>query len=306
MMAGQTNLQTILTSPSAAKLAYMLCRLLPPRMGYSLARSIAGRIADRPDMPVVQAMRINQWMSDPTCRDRLDAAVRDCLGYIAIGFYQLFRNYSRPQAMQRLVAPDPRIDELIARSHEQRSGLMIAGLHMSGFDLVSQAIFQRGLRAMALSLPETTETIEWQHDLRRRSGVDIRPPTIANLRLAVERLQQGGLVMTGIDRPMPGLKYTPRLFGRPARLPTHHIYLALKARVPVLVVGAEFREDGKYHLLVSPEVHLQPETNHRGEMLVNAERVLALAETIICQAPRQWTVPYPLWPEVETEMVSRG
>jgi KDO2-lipid IV(A) lauroyltransferase len=303
-MAGSQSFQSRITSASAVRLAYVVCRLLPLRIGYPFARFLAGRIAARPDTPVVQALRINQWVIDPSCRDRLDETVRECLGYLGIGFYQLFRSFGRPQAMQDLVEFTPWVDELIERSRQNRYGLMVAGLHMSGFDLCSQTIYQRGLHALGLTLPEknANETINWQHDLRRRSGMELVAPTIGNLRLALERLQAGGMVLTGIDRPMPGLKYTPQFFGRPAQLPTHHIYLALKARVPIVVVGAEFRADGCYHLLTSPEVHLQPETDHRREMLSNAERVLEAAEQIICQAPRQWTVPYPLWPEVETEM----
>jgi hypothetical protein len=33
-------------------------------------------------------------------------------------------------------------------------------------------------------------------------------------------------------------------------------------------------------------------------MLHNAEKVLAVAEEFIRQAPQQWSVPLPVWPQV--------
>lgn len=172
---------------------------------------------------------------------------------------------------------------------------------MSGFDIVSQAAARRGLRVIALSLPEETQTVAWQHEFRRRSGLEILPGTLANLRLALQRLSAGEIVMTGIDRPTPGLKYRPRFFGHPAPLPTHHIYLAQKARVPVMVFATMF--DGQhYRILASEELKLHSHPNRNEEMTCNAELVLKAAEALICQAPHQWVVPLPVWPDRAGEL----
>ena len=69
-------------------------------------------------------------------------------------------------------------------------------------------------------------------------GLEILPATIANIRQLIRRLQAGEMVITGVDRPTSDLKYHPVFFGRPAQLPTHYIYLALKAHVPIVLLAS--------------------------------------------------------------------
>jgi KDO2-lipid IV(A) lauroyltransferase len=298
-------LQTFLNSRRAAKLAFWLSRLLPQHAGLRLTQRIARRVATRQDLPLVQALRLNQWVvaGGRLHTPELDRAVQECLEQVGFAFFHLFRSSQDTAALDELVAFNDRIDEIIARSQEKRHGLMVAGLHMSGFDLVSQAAARRGLRAIALSLPEENSTVAWQHEFRRRSGLEILPGTLPNLRHALQRLSAGELVLTGIDRPTPGQKYRPCFFGRPAPLPTHHIYLAQKAGVPVVVMSTVF--DGqRYQILTSEELRLKTYPNRSEEMTLNAECVLQAAEAMICQAPQQWVVPHPVWPSLASELSS--
>jgi KDO2-lipid IV(A) lauroyltransferase len=302
------NLQAILNSQSAGKLAFHLSRRLPHKFGYWIARVIARWIAAQRDTPLVQAIRANQWVVSSgmpggasLTADQLDQAAQETLTYVALAFYQLFRNFESPEALQQLVCLTPQVEEIIARSQEGRRGVLVAGLHVAGFDLVAQAAALRGFRGLALSLPQADGAVEWQHTFRRRSGLEILPANVANLRQAARRLSQGETILTGIDRPMPDLKYRPFFFGRPALLPTHHVYLALKANAPVVVIGAMLKPDGRYHVLSSDYIQLKPYEDRAQEMVCNAERLLEAAEEIIRQAPRQWAVPHPVWPEVFSE-----
>lgn len=297
-------MQTVMSDRRAGILAYGLSRLIPPAWGPGFARWVAGRIAARPRSQIVAALRLNRWVVSGGALDaaELDAAARRSLEHMAAAFYYLFRSASNPDDLRRYVEFSPLVNELIASSCEKRRPLMVVGVHMAGFDLVLQAVSAAGLQAIALSLPQTTAAIEWQHTFRRRAGLEILPASIANLRLAIERLKGGEMLLTGIDRPMPDLKYRPRFFGRPALLPTHHIYLALKARAPLIVLGAVRGADGIYRVTASPEILLKPNLDRSREMLLNAERVLEAAEEIICRSPDEWAVPHPVWPEAQAEV----
>jgi len=151
------NLQAIVNSRRAGKLALFLSRKMPPAMGYRLAGWIAGRLAAQPQMPMVQAIQINQWVvSNGTIEPgQMQPVLADCLGYVARAYYELFHYWGDIPAMQQRVVFTPEIDEVIERSRQGKYGVVIAGLHMSGFDLVAQAAAYRGLRGLALSLPET-------------------------------------------------------------------------------------------------------------------------------------------------------
>jgi lauroyl/myristoyl acyltransferase len=124
------------------------------------------------------------------------------------------------------------------------------------------------------------------------------PGSVNGLRQAVRYLQQGGMVVTGMDRPVPESDPQPRFFGRRAALPSHHIFLALKAQVPVVVVVSRLEEDGKLHIYASPPIEMDSYPTRPGELLGNTEKVLAVAEVFIRQAPQQWLVPLPVWPDI--------
>jgi len=264
------NLQGIVNSRRAGKLALFLSRTMPPAMGYRLAGWVAGRLAVHTQMSMVQAIQINQWVvSNGRITANQIAGVVLAVCGLAINVHA----------------------DAVLRS-------------VRGGAADRYAIHHRGLHALALSLPEADQAVEWQHEFRRRAGLEILPATLGNIRRVIDRLQSGATVLTGIDRPMPGLKYRPRFFGRPALLPTQHIYLALKAQVPLVVMGCILGPDGRYHIRASEYIKMRPSEDRHSEVLQNAERVLEIAAEIICQAPHQWMVNYPIWPEAATEMHS--
>jgi phosphatidylinositol dimannoside acyltransferase len=301
------NLQRILNSQNAGIWALRISRLLPPSFGLKFSLFIADRIAENRQLPLVRAIRANRWVvsGGQLSGAELDLAVRENLRQIARSYYTLFHFIDDPLGLQNQVNFTPSIDALIARSQENTQGVVVAGLHQSNFDLVLQAAAWRGLRGTALSLPEDNENktaIEWQHGFRRHSGIQIIPGSMQSLRDAIKRLQAGEMVMTGIDRPVGSAKYYPVFFGRPAHVPIHHIYLALAAKVPVMVFTAIQRSDGIYELFSSEEIELKSNQNHQIELISNAERVLEVAESFIRRAPGQWSITLPAWPEVLVEL----
>lgn len=293
------NLQSILNSRQAGRAALFLSRHIPPSVGYRLADTIAARIAASSETPMVRAMRANQWVvsGGSLSASQLDQAVREGLGYVARAFFQLFRYLNDPHTLEDLVVFNPPALELIQRSRQGERGLVVCGVHMSGFDLVMRAAAMKGARMPALSLPEASEAVEWQHAIRRQVGLEILPASMANIRHLVHRLQAGEMVLTGVDHPMPGLKYQPLFFGRPAQLPTHHIYLAQKAHVPILLLASILQDDGRYHVVSSERIEMEACADRNEEMTHNAERVLQAAQALIRMAPRQWSVFQPVWPD---------
>ena len=298
------NLQTILNSRQAGRLALFLSRQIPPSVGFRLAHHVSVRIAASPQTPMVQAIRANQWVvsGGALSASQLDEAVLESLENVARAFFQLFRYLNDPTKLDDLVVFNPQAWELINRKPGAGQGFVVCGIHSCSFDLVVRAAAMKGARILALSLPEANEAIEWQHNIRRQVGLEILPATMANIRLLVHRLEAGEMVLTGVDRPMPDLKYRPVFFGCPAQLPTHHIYLAQKARVPIVLLASILQSDGRYHVVSSDPIEMGTGANRSDEMTSNAEKVLQAAETLIRLSPRQWAVYQPLWPQVLKEV----
>jgi lauroyl/myristoyl acyltransferase len=211
--------------------------------------------------------------------------------------YFMYHNWNNYSALEKKIEYSPEVEVLIERSRVSEEGTMIVMVHSSNFDVALKASSMRGLKGLALSLPEADQAVEWQHSLREIGDVVIKPATLAVLREAVERLKTGGTVMTGVDRPMPESKYRPQFFGRPTALPVHYINLAIKTGVPVSMVTAIRDEDGVYRVIASDLVSMKPHHDRKTEILQNAETILNIAEDFIRQAPDQWAVIQPLWPE---------
>jgi len=159
-------------------------------------------------------------------------------------------------------------------------------------------MIRKGVNALVLTIPDPQGGRRVEFEMRQRTGMNILPASLDALRQAVRHLKRGGLVVTGIDRPVDRPRLQPMFFGHPAPLPTHHIFLASKARVPVVLMAAIRQEDGKYRLLCSEPIEMEPADDYETGMLRNAERVLQQAERFIRLAPQQWNVPLPVWPDL--------
>lgn len=269
-------------------------------MGRWLADGIARYLERHASPQMRRGVRLNQWVvsgcrASPAELDRLQAGV---YRQLIRSFYALFHYHGQPEAMKALVDFPEDFDALVRRSQEGREGLMLAGLHMSHFDLILQAAALRGLRFFAISLPETTPAIDWQHELRRSSGVEVLPATMENLSLAVQRMRRGEVCVTGIDYPVPGVRHQPRFFGQPAALSGHCAMLALRAQVPVIVAGAEESPAGRPRLLLSEEIQLPFTAENRLEIQQAAEQLLEVGAGLIRPRPAHWLMLHPVWPEL--------
>ena len=298
------NLQTLLNSKQAGKLALFLSRSIPPSVGYRLARIVAARIAASPQTPMVQAIRANQWVvsGGNLSPSQLDEAVLECLGYVTRSFFEFFHYLNRPARLEDLVDFNPQALEIFHRTQRAERGAVLCGVHTTSGDLLVRVAGLKGAQMTGLSLPIANEAIEWQHNIRRQVGLEILPATQGNIRQLIHRLEAGETVFTGVDHPAPDLRYHPVFFGRPAQLPTHHIFLALKARVPIVVMVSMLDQDGRYHICSSDYIEMTPHADREKEMIQNAEVILQAAEALIRLAPRQWAVFQPVWPQVLKEV----
>ena len=294
------DLQQMINNPFAVHLAFLFGRGIPPVIGYPLCNFIGDWIARRRDSNLTRAIRANQWVVRGANleKEALDQAVRETLRNNIRDLYHLYHYVRRPEARQRLIQLNPLARALIERPEFAERGLIIVGLHLSGFDLILQSICLQGLKAMVLTIPEPQGGRLIEYEMRKRTGMNLIPASLSTLRMAIKHLEHGGMVLTGLDRPVPDPKYHPRFFGRAASLPTHYISLALQAHVPVVIMAAVYQADGKYHILSSEPIEMKCNSDHGKEILYNAETVLKKAEALIRLAPEQWNVPLPVWPDL--------
>jgi lauroyl/myristoyl acyltransferase len=290
----------IINSPLGLSIAFLVGRYMPYSLGHRIADFAADFISKRKDWHMVRAVRANQWVVHDGKLDKsaLDQAVQENFRDIAHSIFDLYHNIYNRKAFLGIIDPHPIAVQLVQRPKYAERGLVLAGVHMSNFDLIFQVSGLEGIKAMALTLTEMDAGYRKQFEMRQKIGLNLVPASIGSIKHAVEHLRAGGMVMTGLDRPDEGYSYRPLFFGRPAAVPVHHIFLAVKAKVPVLVAAPILRPDGKYYFLFSDPIEMQPHPDRQTEILINTEAVLRVAEGFIRQDPKQWAMTFPVWPDV--------
>ncbi|MGE5250984.1 MAG: lysophospholipid acyltransferase family protein [Bacteroidota bacterium] len=293
------DLQQVINSSFGLRLVSLLGRTVPPALGHPFAAAVADRFARRNHSALVRAMRSNQWIvrGESPDREALDRAVRAALRQSARSVFDLYHYLHDLDSVGRLIVLDPGAQELINRSEFEGRGLVVAGLHLSNFDLCLQWMCRTGMQAMVFTIPDPQGARRMEFERRRQAGMNLVPASASALRSAVKYLQQGGLVVTGIDRPIAEPAARPCFFGRPAALPLHHVYMATLAQVPIQVVVVNLQADGKYHVLSSDPIEMDPYPDRDMGALRNGEKVLRIAGQFIRQTPEQWSVPLPVWPD---------
>lgn len=292
--------RNIINSPFGLNLASWIGRYTPEATGHRIAQFAADRLSARKGWRMVQAARLNQWVVRGENLDQasLDEAVRQNFRCTARSVFDLYHNINNPEVFRRVIDVDPIAEQLVERPEFGQRGLVVAGMHLGGFDFIGQAAGVVGVKAMALILPAINSGYQKQFDMRREKGMNVLPTSSASIKQAIKYLRAGGVVMTGFDRPEPSSPYQPRFFNRPAHLPVHHVFMALKAQVPVLVGAVLWKPDGRYHFLFSEPVEMEPGSDRLAEILFNAEKVLLVAADFIRHDPSQWAMTFPVWPEL--------
>jgi phosphatidylinositol dimannoside acyltransferase len=298
-------MEQLMNSPAGVTLASLLGRTTPPRLGYAIARLAATWVASRRNSKPVQAARANQWVvnGENATPEALDQAVRAVFQNAARSIYELYHYAGNLQAVGKIFRLDPSAQVFANRPTFDQRGLVVVGLHLNGFDLGLQWICSGEVKPLVLTIPNPQGGRQLEFEMRKKTGMNLIPTSVMGLRQALDYLALGGLVASGLDRPQgTEARHKPLFFGRPANLPTHYIYLALKARVPVMVTASRREADNTYTIFASPPIEMDPYSDRTAALLRNAEKVLAVAENFIRQQPRQWVITLPVWPETVNQV----
>jgi KDO2-lipid IV(A) lauroyltransferase len=290
----------IINSPFSLNVANFIGKHTSVTLGHRIAVSVADFLSARKGWKIVRATRNNQWVASGEHLDdiALDKLVQHNIRNIAISIFDYYHNISNPAASLSTIVPHPVAIDLVQRPEFDKRGLILAGIHMSNFDMAFQIGGLAGVKALVMTLSELNDAYQKQWDLRSKSGLKFVIASVGAMKSAVNYLHKGGLMITAIDRPEQNSSYRPKFFGHPAALPIHHVFLALKAQVPVIVVAVLKQPGGMYHFLFSEPIEMIPHPDRHTEIITNAENILRVAEDFIRHDTAQWSMTFPVWPEV--------
>ncbi len=280
---------------------------LPPKIGLLLNNLIAATIANKKDSDLVKAIKANQWIihgKGNLSPEDLNAKAKAVLKHSGRCYYDLYHTFNNQERILKLFPNSKAIEEIITESQSGKGAFVVAP-HMSNFDLALRALALHGLSAKLLGSPDPFSGYRMQNKLRNSIGMEVIPLSEPDIFFrAVEMLKNGEVVATGVDRPVRKSKKKHRVsfFGHPSALPVGYIQIALAADVPIIVMGAKMRPDGKYEIMHSGLIPLQRHANRFIEVKQNVEMILEIIAQFIRQSPEQWLMYYPVWPGVVEEL----
>lgn len=289
------------------RLGMALAQVLPHHAAYGLAAWLA------------RLMRARRWRMFAVLRanlahlplgrpdDELDAMAERAVALALRTYYETLRAVSRGEAPQGVSLKRGELPAQGLPGWQGRGpGLVVGALHMSNFDLAGAWLASQGLDFQALSLAGPDLGTLMVNRLRRKQGLTLTPIEPASLRDAIRRLKAGGLVLTGIDRPVDEGRMPLPFFGQLTHMPVGHVRLALQTGARFMMAVCLEQAEGRYVITFSEPMELTRTGDREADIRTNALAILHLAEEIIVSAPEQWLVFRPVWPGAPQPETSRS
>lgn len=295
------DLKDLASSPRAMKTAMKVSGLVPEGAGHGLAGLAAGLVARiKPTVYDVVQANVNQVLGPETGRKTLEETVREVFDSALRGYFDLFRAIRLPREKMISLVDIPEESRQVARSLWNRDGgAVLVFPHLGNFDLAGQAAAHLLPEMQLFTLPNPPPGFQLANEIRRRTGVHVTPLSSTALRQAIKLLRRGGIVSVAGDRPVSELDEPVSFFGRPARVPSGHIRLALQTGAVVSMAYSVFSPETQRHtMILEPPMELIRTGDRAQDAVVNMRHVLDELERIIATWLDQWQMFVPVWPEL--------
>jgi KDO2-lipid IV(A) lauroyltransferase len=299
------NWKSFCAQGGPTRLAFYVGKYAPSPLGYAIADLTASLLARFKSDALYAAIYDNQRhvLGASVSPETIHANVRAVLRNAARSYYEIFRNLGAHRPSLQDFTPPVRLSPSSRRHlsdvRDSGRGLLLVGCHLSNFDLAAMVLAQDlWVKPQVLSFPDPPGGFQFFNALRGRMGMRITPSAPGALREALRRLSASGVVLTGVDRPLPGAEDKIIFFDAPAPLPMGYIRLALRTRCLVATVGCVQKRDHDpigYEVIINPPMEMIVTGNRAQDVRRNVRRVLAELEDLIRRHPEQWMMFVPVW-----------
>ena len=293
------DLKELISTSHVMRAGVFLSQRLPERWADRLARWAAGLVS-RFQPTVYHTVRANlKQVLGTNVADRvLHETTRQVFHSALRSAYDFYRVLDRPreELLARIRMPGT-AQEVAQSLFGREGGSFLIFPHLSNFDLAGRVLAHFIPELQLITLPNPAPGFEFANVLREQRGITVTPLSPAALRQAIERLRSGGVVATAVDRPVSDLDRAFSFFGKPARVPSAPVRLALSTGAVIAVSYCVYhREDSVYMLHVDPPLQLIRTGDRQEEVRINMRLVLNDIEGVIRRWPGQWQMFVPVWP----------
>ncbi len=271
-------------------------RHMPRSFGYGLARAVSQWVATfKPGVYWIVRANLHQVLGDVGDAE-LHRMTRRVFLHAGQVYYDFFRAITRERdRLTEAVHLRPGFVEFLKSCLENKRGVLLLSTHMSNFDLAGVCVAAHGIPIQLLPIADPKGGFQIFNKLREAGGFQVTPLSAASLRAAVRRLRNGGIVVTGMDRPVPQEGTQIEFFGRPSYLPTGPARMALISGAQVIVGSCHHDPARGYVLETTDPIEMKRKGEQRQSVLYNAQRLAAILEDMVRAHPDQWLMFHPVW-----------
>jgi len=296
--------QDFVSSKPMTQLGIVIAKHLPPGMGHGLAKVAATIIAHRkPEVYWTVRANLRQILGLEADDATLHRMTYQVFLHAGQTYYDFFHALGQPKEVLAAAVHIPEEVISLVRSETARGqGVLLLATHMSNFDLLGLSVGVRGLPIQILTLANPRTGFHLLNRLRAEAGFEVTPITPQSLRAAIQRLRNGGIVLTGVDRPIPNDQELTEFFGQPAYLPLGPVRLALITDALVMVGSCYYEPNKGYALRVTGPLQMIHTGDRWRDIRTNIRRLADIVEEHVRARPEQWMMFHRLWPERELEI----
>jgi lauroyl/myristoyl acyltransferase len=220
--------------------------------------------------------------------------------YVADFFY--LPNTTPSAVLARLcdTTPPPGWRGRLDRARSSSHGLLVATAHLGSWDVAGVVIgsfMPTHVIAESFPDPRLNDLVQRQ---RAALGMTIIPMERTPRRI-LRILQEGGVVATPVDRPLPAGEGVPiTFFGRRCYVPGGIAQLALKTGAAIFTGFAWYDEEYSptYYVYAAEPISPEPTGDRRADTIALTQRIYDEIARIVADHPTQWYMFRPFWPEV--------
>ncbi len=144
---------------------------------------------------------------------------------------------------------------------------------------------------------EPDDVFEWFVELREAYGVNVVPVDADALPLLMKAIRAGHVVCLLSDRDVAGVGVDVDFYGAKTRMPSGAALLARRTGAPILPAAVYFQDDRSHCRILAP-LELDRSAKLRDFVADTTQKMAVAFETLIDDAPGQWHVLQPAWPDL--------
>jgi KDO2-lipid IV(A) lauroyltransferase len=189
------------------------------------------------------------------------------------------------------------LDENLRPAIATGRGVVMLSVHFGNPELVMQGLLPCGIKAFALTEPQSPRKLSLMMDeLRRSKGHDFAPVSVGSVKRVMRTVKQGGVVALMGDRDIEGPRQLLPFCGKETWMPTGPIEVALRTGA-IVIPSFSHRRGKRFDAYMEEPLKLERTGDFEADARNGALEYLARFEKRLRAEPWQWAVLESLWDE---------